>query len=207
MPTETTVVYRDPFQVTLDIVSGTLPGIDLGTLLQQYPQQIIDLVAEGAKAGGFTAEMVEKCVGEIFRDTGPEGGVLGNINLLGLLSHFTEKYALRPLGTEVTHAQDDSEVPSPSKPRRAGHPRKVAGQRTSKKTKAVDAPIKDQVRAYLGSLANTKRLLAAAGSNAKLAKQIRDVEGIPVQDANFYWILKHTYPELVGQKRSKGRKR
>jgi hypothetical protein len=199
-------VYRDPFQVTLDIVSGTLPGIDLGALLQQYPQQIIDLVAEGAKAGGFTAEMVEKYVGEIFRDTGPEGGMLGNINLLGLLSHFTEKYALRPLGTEVAQTQGDAEVSAPSKPCRTTRPRKAAGQRASKKTKIVDVPIGDQVRAYLGSLANTRRLLAAAGSKAKLAKQIRDMEEIPVQYANLCWILKHAYPELVSKKRSKARK-
>lgn len=203
---ESRVVYRDPFQVTLDIVSGALPGVDLATLLQQYPQQIIDLVAEGAKAGGFTAKMVDEHVGDIFRDAGPEGGVLGNINLLGLLSYFTDKYNLRPLGSEAPPVSDKPQAPAPAQSRR-GRPRKAAGGRAAKTAASADAPVSEQVRAYLKSTANTKRLLEAAGSVVKLATKIRSEVGIPVTDANFYWIIKRTYPEIFGKKRAKRGKR
>lgn len=204
MSPKVTVVYRDPFQVTLDIVSGKLPGVDLSGLLQKYPQQMMDLVAAGVKNGGFTASTVEKTVGSIFDDAGPEGGVLGNVNLLSLLSFFTEKYSLQPLGalSETSNVDHQEDVPVRTKRKYTRRKAKTADAPKPPKKKSTGT-VSEQVRVFLGTDANAKRLLKKAGGLNKLAKQIREEQGIDVKDANFYQIFTHKFPKLVVKRKSR----
>ena len=188
MSPKPTLVHRDPFAVTLDIIGGKLPGVDVSALLQKYPMPFLDLVSEGTKEGGFTAEMVERHVGNIFSEGGPEGGMLGNINLLSFLQYITAKNELRPFGAaETEDAPSAAAVPAPGKAK-------------------AGTSVSDQVRSFIGSAASTKRLLKKAGSMNKLAQLARD-SGVDVKDANFYWIVTHQYPQLFGKKRSGGRKK
>lgn len=208
MSPKPTLVHRDPFAITLDIISGKLPGVDVSALLQKYPMPFLDLVSEGTKEGGFTADMVERHVGSIFSDGGPEGGMLGNINLLSFLQYITVKNNLRPFGAsaEADNTAATTAAPVSVKVRRQYRKRKTATAtpRTPRKAKA-GSPVSDQVRAFIGNEANTKRLLEKAGGMNKLAQLARD-SGIDVKDANFYWVVTHQYPQLFG-KRSGGRKK